>query len=343
MRQLVAGCRWFGLLCLVLAAGGPSQAARAAPAANPDGIMQDVFSGKFYHVRRDLRKCAWPLCGGYWVGLVNRPVTTCADGTPRRECYVARIDRKWPGVGDTDSVALVRGELRGEPFSSFGLLGVLVASDAWRAAGRGPARGTWYGLRDAGIRCFTTPCFSIDERTLNTPHTRRVSAVDLERVDADPEDRAAGYAAVWEEDGLIATGTNVPVEHAGPAGKGVTMVASQFFLKLKARAEARAIGSSNFCRKDSDCTASRYTRFVRSPEDCYCLKCQAPVSVVAAARNEASWHQHCQGLLGASPVGQASRPSPKLCQPIFCIALWIEPKCDAGRCVSGLRTPIAAP
>jgi hypothetical protein len=327
MRQLVAGCRWFGLLCLVLAAGGLSQTARAAPAANPDGIMQDVFSGDFYRVRRDVRRCAAPLCGGYWVALVNRHVTTCADGTPRRECYVARIDGIPPAAGDANAVALVRGELQEERFDGFGSLGVLVASDAWRAAGRGPAKGTWYGLRDAGIRCIAAPCFSIDERTLNTPHTRRVSAVDLERVvDADPKDREAGYAAVWEEDGLIATGRNVPVKNAGPAGDGVTMVASQFFLKLKAHGGPPAIGSSNFCRKDSDCTASVYDRFVTSPKDCYCPTCQKVVSVVAAELNELSWNRHCSLVRLACPA-------------IACIALWPDPRCVKGKCVSGLSNP----
>jgi hypothetical protein len=345
MRQLMARCRRFGLLCAALVACWPIQGARAAPetaATNPDGIMQDVFSGDFYRVRPDFRRCAAPLCGGYWVALVNRPMTTCADGTPRRECYVARIDWASPGAVGAASVALVRGELQDRHFPGFGPLGVLVASDAWRAAGRGSATGTWYGLRDAGIRCFTTPCFSIDERTLNSPRTRRVSAVDLEGVDASPEDRRRGYDAVWEEDGLIATGRNVTVRNAGPAGDGVTMVASQFFLKLRTHGEARGIGSPDFCRKDSDCTASRYTRFVSSPKDCYCLFCPSPVSVAAAALNEASWQQHCRGLLGSSPLTQASRPAPMLCPAIACIAIWIEPRCERGLCVSGLHRPDTA-
>ncbi|MEK0085777.1 DUF6748 domain-containing protein [Benzoatithermus flavus] len=235
MRHAMARHRRLGLLCVAIAACGLIQAVRAAPearAGNPDGIAQPALPGKFYRVRPDLRRCVSPLCGGYWVALVNRAATACADGTSRPECYVARIDRGSASAAGAGPIALVRGELRSERFPGFGQLGVLVARQAWRAAGRAPATGTWFGLRDVGIRCIAAPCFSIEARVLNTPDTRLVSGVDLDGVAAGRTDREAGYAALSRKDGLIATGRNVPVAHAGPAGNGVAMVASQFFLPL---------------------------------------------------------------------------------------------------------------
>jgi hypothetical protein len=44
----------------------------------------------FFTIREDLRKCASPMCGGYFVKRVNQPTTLCANGRNMSECYVAR-------------------------------------------------------------------------------------------------------------------------------------------------------------------------------------------------------------------------------------------------------------
>ncbi len=46
----------------------------------------------FFTARPDFRKCATPMCGGYFVKAVNKKRTRCADGTEQRECYVAELD-----------------------------------------------------------------------------------------------------------------------------------------------------------------------------------------------------------------------------------------------------------
>ena len=35
----------------------------------------------------DLRKCAFPFCGGFFVKAVNQPLTQCADGTWQKTCH----------------------------------------------------------------------------------------------------------------------------------------------------------------------------------------------------------------------------------------------------------------
>src|SRR5438094_405510 len=47
----------------------------------------------FYVVTRpDLRRCMFPLCGGFYVKRVNRSTTRCADGTYAAECRVGDVD-----------------------------------------------------------------------------------------------------------------------------------------------------------------------------------------------------------------------------------------------------------
>src|SRR5260370_23237107 len=43
----------------------------------------------FYSLRRDLRRCVSPLCGGYFVKRVNMSSTRCANGRFMSECYLA--------------------------------------------------------------------------------------------------------------------------------------------------------------------------------------------------------------------------------------------------------------
>ena len=52
----------------------------------------------YYTIRPDFRRCAPPLCGGFWVQAVNRKDTRCADGSLQEECYVAHLDMHPSGV-----------------------------------------------------------------------------------------------------------------------------------------------------------------------------------------------------------------------------------------------------
>jgi hypothetical protein len=44
-------------------------------------------SEQFFIVERlDLRKCAWPWCGGVFVKEVNEATSSCADGSTEADC-----------------------------------------------------------------------------------------------------------------------------------------------------------------------------------------------------------------------------------------------------------------
>src|SRR5690349_24292454 len=77
-------------------------------AAVPDSLAS---TSSFYTFRHDLRRCASPRCGGYFVKLVNERRTRCADNHFQSECYVASID--WNGEAEPDSDrGLLRGMIR---------------------------------------------------------------------------------------------------------------------------------------------------------------------------------------------------------------------------------------
>src|SRR5688572_21550681 len=52
---------------------------------------------EYFQLTRDLRRCASPLCGGFWLSAVNRLATRCSDGSYRSRCYVAEADFRAAG------------------------------------------------------------------------------------------------------------------------------------------------------------------------------------------------------------------------------------------------------
>jgi hypothetical protein len=64
-----------------------------------------------YTVQRDYRKCAAPLCGGYWITSTTTAQTLCADGTVSdvdAPCYVANLNLSSSSL-DPDSITITDG------------------------------------------------------------------------------------------------------------------------------------------------------------------------------------------------------------------------------------------
>src|SRR5690348_9827287 len=86
----------------------PALVSKVDSTAGPDSLAS---TSSFYTFRHDLRRCASPRCGGYFVKLVNERRTRCADNHFQSECYVASID--WNGEAEPDSDrGLLRGMIR---------------------------------------------------------------------------------------------------------------------------------------------------------------------------------------------------------------------------------------
>lgn len=195
-------------------------------------------ASEVFTARPDYRKCAAPLCGGYFVKLVNKKLTQCADGSLKEECYVASINYgNGPINAGTISVAnktplLVIGAILPKADTTAGVLGVFHAKDAYRSATQNTAVGNFYGVTNNGIVCITTPCFSYDEVLLNTDNRiTKLSDVNLEMSGASPDDITWAHQLLANGATLYAAGKNQ--KYQGFAGTGVRLVAQQFYLPVK--------------------------------------------------------------------------------------------------------------
>jgi len=180
----------------------------------------------YYSLRRDTRRCASPLCGGYWVQRVNRQQTRGADDRYESECYVAEID--WNGQPRLDKRAsrglLLRGGLVQKAYGDSVTLGSLRVTESWQAAGEvGNQSGSFYRVRALGVRCVTAPCLTHHQAKLNLGLDRDIAGVDLSGVDADGDSVAEASAAMKGPDGILV---------AGAAGQE-TLRATMFYLRVK--------------------------------------------------------------------------------------------------------------
>ena len=203
------------LACLIFA--------RPAVAA-PDSLAS---TSTFYTIRRDVRRCASPLCGGYFIKAVNERRTPCANGRYMTECYVATIE--WNGLPEPDRPgALVRGSLstRGDRRGEFG---VLNAREVWLPAGNTQPFGIYYRVKDRGIRCIAAPCETHHEARLNSTIHRNIAGVDLSGSGTTDRAEADAQAAMTQPDGVIVAGVNTRV--TGPAGRSQMLKATQFYTR----------------------------------------------------------------------------------------------------------------
>lgn len=195
----------------------------------------------YYTIRRDFRRCASPICGGYFIKLVNLKATPCVNGVFREECYVSAID--WSSLkvsayqlvkipNDDGSRVILRGNIVPVTFPGFGELGNLRVKEALYATTDAPLKGTFVGLKDNGIRCITTPCFSTNQLVLNKPNISQVSSIDLSQTGAKPEQIDAATSEIFGQ-GLIAVGKTEVVDNLDPTKRDTKFVATQFYLRVK--------------------------------------------------------------------------------------------------------------
>ena len=198
-----------------------------APAAEPDSLNS---TSSFYTIRRDVRRCASPMCGGYFVKLVNKPRTRCADGGNMTECYVANIE--WNGQPEPDKDgALVRGSLSTRDFGGQRTFGILHAREVWLPAGAQRPFGIYYRVRDRGVRCIAAPCETHHAARLNSVVHRNIAGVDLSGAGTTDNVESEANVAMTLPDGVIVAGVNTRV--TGPAGRSQMLKAEQFYIRAK--------------------------------------------------------------------------------------------------------------
>jgi hypothetical protein len=213
-----------------------------APESFSETLDPNDANSTFYSVRRDMRRCVSPLCGGYFARRVNLSSTRCADGRLKRECYVAEID--WNGQTANDSNdMLVRGNIVAKRFGRFGNLGELRVSESWSAVGANSPVETFYRVRDRGVRCITFPCPTHSEAKLNSSFSRNIAGVNLEGARLEENNTAVVCAAMTGPDGVIVTGRDVVV--TGPGGRSFELRATQVYVRSKANAQPTNPGTGS--------------------------------------------------------------------------------------------------
>ena len=188
-------------------------------------VPDDLASNSsYYSFRRDVRRCAAPRCGGYFVKLVNHSRTRCADNRSQSECYVATID--WRGQPELDNNrGLLRGTIRRK-----GKFGELRVSEVWRAGTANQPTGTFYRVRDRSpaIRCIAAPCPTHFEAKLNSTAVQNMAGVDFSGLGA-PENLVTEAINLMISEGILISGTRTFV--TGKAGRLQALKATQFYLR----------------------------------------------------------------------------------------------------------------
>lgn len=228
--------------------------------AAPDSLGS---TSTFYTIRRDLRRCASPMCGGYFIKLVNERRTPCANGRYMNECYVATIE--WNGLPEPDRLgALVRGSLstRGNRRGQFG---VLHAREVWLPAGNGQPAGTYFRVKDRGVRCIAAPCETHHQARLNSTIHRNIAGVDLSGAGATDKAESDAQAAMTQPDGVLVVGVNTRV--TGPAGRSQMLKATQFFVRATSGGGGGGGGGSSSDNQNKPCFKTGCSGQVCSDEE----------------------------------------------------------------------------
>jgi Domain of unknown function (DUF6748) len=211
---------------------GTRVATNATAVINEEQGTGIAANSTFYTFRQDMRKCASPLCGGYFVKRVNQSLTRCANGRNLPECYVTSIE--W---NDANKVEPQRGLLRGSLVARGnrnGQYGVLNVTESWQAVTPAKRVGDYYRVRDLGIRCITAPCETHLQAKLNTATGRKITGVSLTSTGASEEELGKAQKAMTGDQGVILIGSVVDV--TGPGGRSKTLNATQLYLRTIANA-----------------------------------------------------------------------------------------------------------
>ncbi len=230
---LVAGC-----IAQPATEPTPPNEEAATAGGKSDSVSADNWT--YFTARPDLRKCMAPLCGGYWVKRVNQPKTKCIDGSWQKECYVADLDWSSLGLSDVETAdanaaaqaaeIVLRGKLAPAAYPQFDLASFAV-EEGWRGATSNAPSGTFYRVKDSGVKCITYPCPTVQGVKLNknAKPISNYSGLDLAPSGASQEQ----IDQAWQDmtgPGLVVAATTETV--TGPAGKGTGLTASQFYTRI---------------------------------------------------------------------------------------------------------------
>ncbi len=173
------------LISAVLLAGCGLSQGEVGQTSDPrgeDSAELSTVSRTLVLLRRDLRKCASPVCGGYYVHDVNRVHLS--------EKYVSGLDFSSSGLGDLEQQQVLEADdgevvLRGKlgPLDAYGTRPFIV-SDAWRGmpGQQVGAADTFYSVKPVNITCVKAPCASMQAKKANATAATLFHQLDVSPV-----------------------------------------------------------------------------------------------------------------------------------------------------------------
>lgn len=215
-------------------------------------IIKPEPLGTTYTVKPDYRKCAFPICGGWYLTPVNQyslylqtedEAYATANLLPNT-IYVAYINYKRLGLDEKqiaelenairNDQALVRGTITSTPVTNrlAPRTQTLVANGAWVGANKNIPTGPYLNITSTGIVCITTPCPYFKANIINSDYSSEIHALSFEKAALEREQEAQAWQAV-STTGLIITGTKYPTtgfdETGAEPGTGVGVAATKVF------------------------------------------------------------------------------------------------------------------
>jgi hypothetical protein len=244
----------FSLVSLVLAAalGAQSIGCAVDPADDaPEALTDDearALTDTFVSVRPDLRRCAYPTCGGFWISWVNRATTVCADGRSASECYVATIDLAHSGLPESQRDELVA-SFRDSAVSNTTILRGRIRAATTDAPVRFDATDVFRTdapidstasivFANASASCSFQPCTPSRMGTANSTRSRTPASIDFSRAAGSAEAHDLAQLGGTAESGVLVRGT---LARALPDGSRV-FNAAQFFLHVNPAPAAPVCG-----------------------------------------------------------------------------------------------------
>jgi len=248
ITRIVARRAWLLAFC----------AAAFSLSAHAQTIISPEPTGTTYIVKPDYRKCAFPMCGGWFLTPVNQysiqlqtedEAYQSATLLPN-SIYVAYINYKRMGLTEKQIAelntaihseqTLLRGTVINSPISDRATMRskTLVANGAWIGANKNTPVGPYLKISSTGIVCITTPCPYFKAALINSNYSREIHDLSLEKAMLDREQEAQAWQAI-STNGLVMTGTTYETtgfdETGAEPGKGIGVAATKVFFAFPAK------------------------------------------------------------------------------------------------------------
>ena len=204
-----------------------------------DGAADGVYT--YFEVWKDMRKCASPTCGGFFLHRLNRTSTVCHNGAVSWNCYVPELDLTQSELSDdlqaalldaasrdamsAGAIALVRGRFAPKTYPGFGNKGRFIVTEAWVAENDSVSEGVFVKARDNGVRCIQAPCPTVTEKALNTSRSANIAGIDWTAGGFDDDQISKFWNEMTNESGVIVAGDRYSFTENNVSAKGRTATA----------------------------------------------------------------------------------------------------------------------